>query len=162
TRLVGIGVAVAPGEAAYIPVGHQPALGGPPQLEPDTVLGALAPLFADLDIAKVAHNGKFDMAHLEARASTIDIKGFAFDTLLGVEPMEKELRELAMWDLFTNIEMPLVPVLARMEAQGIALDVSVLRDMSQGLVEQIRVLEEEAYHHAGQSFNIGSPAQLST
>jgi DNA polymerase-1 len=78
------------------------------------------------------------------------------------EPMEKELRELGMWDLFANIEMPLVPVLARMEAAGIALDVSVLREMSQGLVEQIEYLEKTAYSEVGHEFNLGSPPQLST
>ncbi len=55
------------------------------------------------------------------------------------EPLEKELRELNMWELFSAMEMPLVPVLARMEAEGIAMDVSVLREMSQGLNEQIAV-----------------------
>ena len=83
-------------------------------------------------------------------------------TLRLVAPMEKELRELDMWDLFANIEMPLAPVLARMEAQGIAMDASVLRDMSVGLNEQIAILEADIHHHVGQSFNIGSPPQLST
>ena len=78
--LAGAGLAVAPGKAYYVPVGHQPALGGPSMLAPDIVLQRLAPLFADPNIEKVAHNGKFDVAHLASRG--IHVHGFAFDTLL--------------------------------------------------------------------------------
>ncbi|HLF79550.1 MAG TPA: DNA polymerase I [Dehalococcoidia bacterium] len=78
------------------------------------------------------------------------------------EPLEKELRDLNMWELFSGMEMPLVPVLARMEAEGIALDVGVLREMSQGINEQITYLESQAYSSVGHEFNMGSPPQLST
>jgi DNA polymerase-1 len=67
-----------------------------------------------------------------------------------------------MWELFSGVEMPLVPVLARMEAEGIALDVGVLREMSQGINEQIAYLESQAYSSVGHEFNMGSPPQLST
>jgi DNA polymerase-1 len=78
------------------------------------------------------------------------------------EPLEKEMREQGeMWRLFEEVEMPLVPVLARMEAAGIALDVSVLREMSTGLNEQIGYLESQAYQAVGHDFNLGSPPQLS-
>ena len=52
-------------------VGHQPALGGPPQLPADLVLQKLAPLFADPEVAKIAHNGKFDLAHLASKVKLI-------------------------------------------------------------------------------------------
>ena len=55
-----------------------------------------------------------------------------------------------------------MPVLARMEEEGIALDVGVLREMSQGLNEQIEYLETKAYEEVGHQFNLGSPPQLST
>jgi DNA polymerase-1 len=273
-HLVGVDIAVAPGEAYYIPVGHQAALSlldavrssetqnplseigegaggevsgsGPPsplaerglggevsQLPRDLVLERLAPLFADASIEKVAHNGKFDVAHLASR--DLHVHGFAFDTLLAAyilgegalsdsgtkpgsgslslkwltsrrlgyemkevvdllgkngakqlsmdqvravdalpyaaenvdytlrlrEPLEREIGELQMNHLFSAIEMPLVPVLAKMEAAGIALDVTVLREMSQGLNEQIEYFETKAYEEVGHQFNLGSPPQLS-
>ncbi len=77
------------------------------------------------------------------------------------EPLERELREQRMWDLFNGIEMPLVHVLAKMEATGIALDVAILREMAQGLDEQVRYLESKAYSEVGHEFNLGSPPQLS-
>jgi DNA polymerase-1 len=66
-----------------------------------------------------------------------------------------------MWKLFLDVEMPLVPVLARMEAAGIALDTAVLRELSVGLNEQIEYYEKEAYSSVGHEFNLGSPPQLS-
>ena len=66
-----------------------------------------------------------------------------------------------MWELFAGMEMPLVPVLARMEEAGIAMDTSVLREMSVGLNEQIAYLEQKAYDDVGHQFNLGSPPQLS-
>jgi DNA polymerase-1 len=77
------------------------------------------------------------------------------------EPLERELRDQGMWDLFAGIEMLLVPVLARMEEAGIACDVGILREMGQGLNEQVRYLEEKAYTEVGHAFNLGSPPQLS-
>jgi DNA polymerase-1 len=238
--LVGIAIATAPGEAAYVPVGHQtqPGLaldgaGNTAQLSTDLVLQRLESVFTDPEIEKIAHNGKFDVAYLAA--GDRHVHGFAFDTLLAAyilgegalgdtfrvgsgslslkwlvsrrlgfemkevidlvgktgtkqlgvdqvraedlmpyacenvdyalrlrEPLEKELRDLGMWELFSGVEMPLVPVLARMEAEGIALDVGVLREMSQGINEQIAYLESQAYSSVGHEFNMGSPPQLST
>ncbi len=252
-NLVGIAVACAPGEAYYVPVGHTPpqaslldspesdgesaaginSRSGTAQLPEDMVLGRLAPLFADENVEKVAHAGKFDLALLTSRG--IDTHGFAFDTLLAAyvlgegaladtfragagslslkwltsrrlgyemkeiielvgkagnkqtpisavsvddclvyvcenvdytlrlrEPLEREMRDYGeMWKLFLNVEMPLVPVLARMEAAGIALDTNVLRELSIGLNEQIDYYEKEAYSAVGHEFNLGSPPQLS-
>ncbi len=244
THVVGIAFAAAPGEAYYVPVGHQQNLslleggsdGGAstpsPQLPLPLVLERLAPLFADREVEKTAHNGKFDIALLTSKG--LEVYGDAFDTLLAAyilgdgalsdtfragsgsqslnwlvsrrlgqtmkeitgllgkngakqlsfdqvraedaleyagedvdftlrlrEPMERELREQEMWKLYAEVEMPLVPVLARMEAAGIALDVGVLREMSRGLVEQIEYLETKAYADVGHVFNLGSPPQLS-
>jgi DNA polymerase-1 len=76
-------------------------------------------------------------------------------------PLEKELRDQGMWELFREMEMPLIPVLARMEAVGIALGIPVLREMARGMDDQIRYLEERAYAEVGHEFNLGSPLQLS-
>jgi DNA polymerase-1 len=66
-----------------------------------------------------------------------------------------------MEKLFHEIEMPLVPVLARMELNGVAVDVGVLREMSGVLAEEIGKVEEEIFRMVGHRFNISSPQQLS-
>lgn len=74
---------------------------------------------------------------------------------------EGELREKGLWDLFNDIEMPLVPVLMRMERHGVALDTDVLREMSIFLKGEMERIEALLYEAAGETFNINSPIQLS-
>lgn len=62
--------------------------------------------------------------------------------------------------LFEEVEMPLVPVLARMEAHGIKLDKEALKAISEELAVEILNLEKEIYELAGKKFNIASPKQL--
>lgn len=62
--------------------------------------------------------------------------------------------------LFNEIEMPLVPVLARMERHGVRIDVAMLKLQSQELAQRLLVLEHEAHKLAGQPFNMGSPKQI--
>jgi DNA polymerase-1 len=230
--LVGISLSPAPGEAYYIPVGHRPGLGEQEQLPLSTVLKRLGPVLEDAAVAKVAHNGKFDMLILANQG--VWTENLAFDTMiaayvlgegggteayrpgagslslkwlaskrLGVEMtpitaligpagpkqlsmdqapvaaatayacadadmtgrlraiLEGELREQGLWTLFAEIEMPLVPVLARMERAGVALDTTILREMSRQLESQVREVEEKIYAEVGHQFNIGSPQQLS-
>ena len=75
--------------------------------------------------------------------------------------LEPKLREAGLWNLYTDIEMPLVPVLTRMERRGVALDTDVLREMSIALGEELKRLETELYELVGHSFNLNSPKQLS-
>ena len=76
--------------------------------------------------------------------------------------LEPKLRQAGLWDLYTGIEMPLVPVLVRMERRGVALDTDALREMSIMLGEELKRFEAELYELAGHPFNIASPKQLST
>ncbi len=62
--------------------------------------------------------------------------------------------------LFDEIEMPLVPVLARMERHGVLIDVAMLRAQSGELAKRLLELEHEAHQLAGQPFNMGSPKQI--
>jgi DNA polymerase-1 len=62
--------------------------------------------------------------------------------------------------LFEEIEMPLVPVLSRMERRGVRVDRSMLAIQSRELAERIHGLEEDAYALAGRRFNLGSPKQI--
>ncbi len=75
--------------------------------------------------------------------------------------LEKELDEVQGWDLFENLEMPLIPVLAEMEMQGIGIDPDFLEAMSKRLDEEMKDLEEKIFEKVGQTFNLNSPQQLS-
>lgn len=74
--------------------------------------------------------------------------------------LEAELIRTGMLKLFTEVEMPLIPVLADMERSGIRVDTLTLADISLGLSEEIQALEKEIIAMAGISFNVASPKQL--
>ncbi|GAA3916090.1 DNA polymerase I [Gibbsiella dentisursi] len=78
-NLIGLSFAIAPGEAAYLPVAHD-YLDAPPQLDRAYVLETLKPLLEDKDALKVGQNLKFDKSLL-ARYD-IDLRGIAYDTML--------------------------------------------------------------------------------
>jgi DNA polymerase-1 len=78
-HLVGLAFAVAPGDAAYIPLAHD-YTGAPPQLALDRVLGALKPLLEDPELAKVGRRLKFD-AHILANHG-ISLQGQRYDSML--------------------------------------------------------------------------------
>ncbi len=62
--------------------------------------------------------------------------------------------------IFNNIEMPLVPILSKMEQHGVLLNVKELQQQSEELAKRIAELSAEAYAVAGQEFNLNSPKQL--
>ena len=70
------------------------------------------------------------------------------------------LEKVGMKQLFDQIEIPLVPVLADMEREGINLDADYLRAMSAEMTEEIKLLEQGIYDQAGEVFNLASPKQL--
>ncbi len=76
------------------------------------------------------------------------------------EQLEAEMVYREVIDLFRNVEMPLVHVLAEMEHNGIMIDTEKLRAMSRMLGEQLAVLEVDIYNAVGHRFNINSPRQL--
>jgi len=76
------------------------------------------------------------------------------------ESLETELQKQGLWQLFTEVEMALIPVLVAMEKNGILLDTNLLREMSLGLGQQLLRLEKEIYSSVGHQFNINSPQQL--
>ncbi|MFH1002866.1 MAG: DNA polymerase [Chloroflexota bacterium] len=217
-QLVGISLSPAPGEAYYIPVGHQ-GLWGAGQLPLEPVLERLKGPLGDAALTKLAHNGNYDTTVLAEYG--VSVNRLDFDTMLaayltgekslglkalafgrlGIEmtpiteligtgakqvPMScveidrvagyacadadmtmrlggllhDELHRQGLWRLFTEVEMPLVPVLVAMERAGIALDTARLRRMSQQLGEQLIRLEREIYDNVGHQFNINSPKQL--
>ncbi len=72
-----------------------------------------------------------------------------------------ELKEQNLWQLYADVEMPLVPILMKMERKGIALDIKLLGEMSGRLGKRLLELEEDIYSKAGRRFNINSTQQLS-
>ena len=74
--------------------------------------------------------------------------------------LEPKLKETGTEDLFWNIEMPLVPVLADMERQGVRIDTAALRETSIIFTERMNLLEQHIYAKAGETFNISSPKQV--
>jgi DNA polymerase-1 len=76
------------------------------------------------------------------------------------EPLERRLEEVKLDRLFTEVELPLIPVLARMEAVGVALDLDALNVLDREFGAEITRLEQEIYVDVGHEFNLGSPKQL--
>jgi DNA polymerase-1 len=76
------------------------------------------------------------------------------------ESLETELRQQGLWQLFTEVEMALIPVLVTMEKNGILLDTDLLREMSLEMGKELLRLEKEIYGSVGHQFNINSPQQL--
>ncbi len=73
---------------------------------------------------------------------------------------ESELATEGLTDIFRDIEMPLIPVLADMELAGIQVDGNYLRQLSQEFQERLDQKMDQIYGEAGQEFNINSPKQL--
>ena len=218
-QLVGISISPTPGEAYYIPIGHV-GFGEVEQLPLEQVINGLKPLLEDTSLAKLAHNGKYDMTILAEHG--VEVNNLSFDTMvaayllgekslglktlafskLGIEMtpitaligsgskqismsqveikqaadyacadaditgqlaelLSRELHQQGVWQLFSEVEMPLVPVLVTMERNGVALDTEIMRQMSHRLGEQLLQLETEIYNNVGHQFNINSPQQLS-
>ena len=76
--------------------------------------------------------------------------------------LEPELKKFECEDLFYNIEMPLMPVLAEMEMDGVCLDTESLKETSNILNGRLKEIEHRIYELAGKSFNIASPKQVGT
>ena len=218
-RLVGISLAVKPGEGYYIPVGHNSGR----QLPVEKVIAALRDPMTDAGIPKIGHHLKYDfimlarnglraeplgfdtmiaewvvdpstrhlglkdmselrlgesMTHIEeligtgknqlsmAEVAIADAAPYAAadaETTLRLHPiLEKELKRVPkLWDLFIEIEMPLIPVLADMEMAGIALDKDFFAKFSKELSGRITKLEDQVHQAVGKPFNLNSTQQLS-
>ncbi|HFK2922206.1 TPA: DNA polymerase I [Stenotrophomonas maltophilia] len=220
-RLVGISLAVEPGRAAYIPVGHDYP-GAPAQLPMQQVLDALRPVLQDPAKKKLGQHGKYDLHVL--RRHGVAVQGYHDDTMLesfvlnstatrhdmdslalrylgystikfedvagkgakqipfsqvGIDEASRYaaedadvtlrlhhalqpqlLAEPALDSVYRTIEMPLVPVLASIEANGVRIDTDELRRQSQDLSSRMLAAQQKATELAGRSFNLDSPKQL--
>jgi DNA polymerase-1 len=82
-------------------------------------------------------------------------------TLRLAHQLVPELREKELWSLFSDVEMPLVPVIVDMQRAGVKLDVKALQAMSRQLNERLGELQEEIEGYVGHAININSTQQLS-
>jgi DNA polymerase-1 len=217
-KLVGLGIAWAPGHGAYIPIAHTEG----DQLPWADVLARLQPFFADPATTKLGHNGKYDLTvcrrhglevagpiHdtmimawvLDPGSRSLGLKAQAADLLewqmtevtdligsgrkqitMDAVPIDRagaycgadvdatlrifdllqvKLQAAGMWELYTHIELPLLPVLTDMEMAGVLLDVEFLGEMSIQLGQRLVELEQALYRIVGREFNLRSTQQLS-
>jgi DNA polymerase-1 len=109
--------------------------------------------------------GKKGKGQLNMRSVDIEaLKEYACEdadvTLQLKDLFEPKLKETNTLELFEKIEVPLVPVLASMEAEGVKIDIPTLKDYSLQLEKEIADIEKEIHEQAGQKFNIASPKQM--
>lgn len=83
-----------------------------------------------------------------------------FGALLLWQDYEKQLEDIGEYALFSNVETPLIPILAEMELAGITVSAQVLGQLEEEFRSELDALEKEIYELAGYSFNIKSPKQL--
>lgn len=84
----------------------------------------------------------------------------ALTAVMAGPELEKELKEKAMYDLYRQIEYPLIYVLDDMEKAGVKIDEQALKQYSDELAVKIHQIEQEIYAETGEEFNINSPKQL--
>jgi DNA polymerase I len=75
--------------------------------------------------------------------------------------LSAKLHEQGLWEVYTRLELPLLPVLTDMEMTGVLLDTAYLGEMSKRLAKRIHELEQELFKSVGRSFNLRSTQQLS-
>lgn len=104
--------------------------------------------------------GQKNMGDLEPK----DIYKYACEdadvTLRLMKPLSEELRKNSLEEVFQNIEMPLMPVLARMERNGVVLDTETLKEVEHDFTARLQTLEKDIYELAGHEFTINSPRQV--
>lgn len=81
-------------------------------------------------------------------------------TLMAYKVLAPELKKNELTELFERVEMPLVPVLARMEMKGVSVDKDILGKLSKSFEHQLEEIEQNIYSLAGEKFNIRSSQQL--
>jgi DNA polymerase-1 len=220
-KIVGVSFAVTPGEAAYVPCGHD-YMGAPEQLSLEFVLNALRPLLENPEKPKLGQNLKYDRHVLLNHG--VDLQGIAYDSMLesyicnsvatrhdmdslarfyldrstikfedvagkgakqltfnqidievaapyAAEDADVTLQlHQAIWpklqaeptlqQVFETIEIPLLPVISRIERNGALVDASLLGQQSIELEKRLHELEKQAFDMAGEEFNLASPKQL--
>ena len=113
----------------------------------------LDPTYSSHRLAEVALR-RFNLKVSEELAETADITG----RLAGA--LRADVEQAGLHKIYEEIDLPLVPVLARMEQAGVKIDTAALSQMSSELQREIAIKAKEIYEVAGMEFNVGSPKQL--
>lgn len=171
-KLVGLNFAIEEGKVVQVAIPNE-------REKTERIVNIFKPLYESSEILKVGQNIKYDMEVLMNYG--VRLAAPMFDTMLAhyvLQPEQKHntetiaetlhqynvlkprLKETGVEDLFYNIEMPLVPVLAEMEMTGVRLDTDALAETSKVLTERMHQIEQNIYGLAGHEFNIASPKQV--
>jgi DNA polymerase I len=113
----------------------------------------LDPTYSSHRLADIALR-RFNLKLSEELAEAADITGRLTDSL------RAEVEQAGLLKLYEEVDLPLVPVLARMEQAGVKIDTAALAKMSIELEREIGIKAREIYETAGTEFNVGSPKQL--
>lgn len=171
-KLVGLSFAIEEGKVVQVAIPNE-------REKAKRIVNIFKPLYESSEILKIGQNLKYDMEVLMNYG--VRLAAPMFDTMLAhyvLQPEQKHntetiaetlhqynvlkprLKETGVEDLFYNIEMPLVPVLAEMEMTGVRLDTDALAETSKVLTERMHQIEQNIYGLAGHEFNIASPKQV--
>jgi DNA polymerase I len=111
------------------------------------------PTYAKHSLAEIALRS-FNLSLSGSLAEAADVTGRITSTL------RQEVEDEGLWGVYERIDLPLVPVLARMEQAGVKIDTSLLSSLSVHLEKECDSQAREIHAKAGQEFNINSPKQL--
>ncbi len=148
-------------------------------LDMDEVLRSLKPVFESENVVKITNSSKDDIKIL--KRLNINLNNF-FDIeiaryvlyaglpkqelasvnefVLLKSELERQMEENNVQEIYSKIEIPLVPVLADMESEGFKIDEETLEDLSVKFNAEIADLTTQIYESAGEEFNINSPKQV--
>ncbi|MGZ5296131.1 MAG: DNA polymerase I [Actinomycetota bacterium] len=121
-------------------------------------LGALSEKYLGADVLGQVEDQDEGQLFGDAGWRTVAAEAAAIALLAPV--MEEQIDKQGLRELLETAEMPLASVLARMEVQGVALDVAYLEGMGASVRERMAALEAEIYREVGEEFNLNSPPQL--
>ncbi|MAJ82332.1 MAG: DNA polymerase I [Legionellales bacterium] len=114
-----------------------------------------------------SHHGRYDLNTVAGQylGIQIELEKSSLGYLSGVvhslyQTLTKHLMENHIEDLYGNLEIPVMMVLAKMELFGVRIDVNKLNEQSQWLERKMKSIEQDVFKEVGYSFNLGSPKQL--
>ena len=122
-----------------------------------TIKDDIATLASDLVYEIEFYDKKKELTDLEFAKNSILRAKFIY---LSYKELYTGLKDEEVYNLYKNIEFPLIKVLAKMEIEGIRVDAKILEDMKKDISTKIEEVSKDIYLLAGETFNIASPKQL--
>lgn len=122
-----------------------------------TIKDDIATLASDLVYEIEFYDKKKELTDLEFAKNSILRAKFIY---LSYKELYTGLKDEEVYNLYKNIEFPLIKVLAKMEIEGIRVDAKILEDMKKDISNKIEEVSKDIFLLAGETFNIASPKQL--